>query len=184
MMKKILFLIPFLMLAWCSEAPVQEQAIEEKPVVEKQIIDVDMLSDEATFSAGDVQYSPIYMQETQQLKSSNEFIPDLDAGSFAKYLVVWYLYVNNWTDEVLIDMLNAPKIYDSQWRWYSVETDASYSVYIKSAMETTRLRPWIPTPLSVAYLVAKDSTWFYIKADDEDWNEHRIHIRDNSADVQ
>lgn len=184
-MKKILFLIPFLMLAWCSKSPVQEQAVEEQTAVqEKQVFDVDMLTDDAMFVAGDVVYSPIYMQETQQLKSSNEFIPDLDAGSFAKYLVVWYLYVNNWTDEVLIDMLNAPKIYDSQWRWYSVETDASYSVYIKSAMETTRLRPWIPTPLAVSYLVAKDSTWFYISADDEDWNEHRIHIRDNSADVQ
>jgi hypothetical protein len=123
------------------------------------------------------------MMETDHLTSSNMFIDDLDAWSFAKYLVIWFVYYNQWKQELYADYTTLPKLYDWEWREFSADWEASLPVYIKKAVWEEILRPWIPTSLSAVYIVPKDATWFYFSAEDE-WIEYRIHIRDNSADIE
>lgn len=185
-MKKFLFLFWLMILAWCwtQEQAIDETAVEETPEQQKTIIDFDMWTDEAIIGSSNwVEILPIYMQEVSYLTSTNMFLDDLDAGQFAKYMIVWYLVMNNSNNEIIISSDDAPKIYDSNWRWYSSDSNASQSVYIKQAMWFwTTLRPWIPVWLAVSYLVAKDSTWFYLSYE-WTWTETRIHLRDNSKEV-
>lgn len=181
-MKKLLFLLPFLLLAGCWTET--QTPVEQPPKIEKQIVDMNMMDDEAMFTNWNIIWWPWYMQETNELKSNNMFKDDISAWDFAKYLVVWFIYLNEWNQEQEIMTTDAPKIYDKEWREYSSDIEASSSFYVKESMEMATLRPWIPTPLSVTYIVPKDATGFYFKAEDENGVEHRIHVWDNSQEIQ
>lgn len=177
-MKKVLFLIPFLMLAWCETATVQEETVvenaeeqtkEEVVVEEKNEETVLYIGDDEAWFVMDTESGPIYLfpamlSEETELKSNNQFQEDAVAWQYSKFAVVWFLFVNESKETLNFSVYDIPDLYDSEWRSYHTSPDYTYNFYLPTAVLDLEVRPWIPTQWFVVYEVSKDSTWFYMQS--------------------
>lgn len=178
-MKKLLLLIPFLLLAGCgteTQAPVKE--IESQPEMVKQTeeekkdeLQIYYMKDEnAWFSVeqwdGEVALIPWFVTWDTVLKSSNMFTEDAVAGDYSKFLVVGYVLVNETSNPISYTSYDMPDVFDAKWRRYPVAVEYSNGFYVPNPINSITVKPWIPENWYVVYEVAKDSEWFYIQA----WN--------------
>lgn len=177
-MKKFLILIPFLMLAWCETATVQEQVVEEQQA-EEQVVqetveetpiqeDLYIGDDDSFFSLETpswlVHMIPAMISEETELKSNNMFIEKAVAGEYSKFLVVWFAFINESKEQVVFSYFDILDIYDSEWRKYEVSPEYTSDFYLPTAINWLSVRPWIPWKWYVVYEVPRNATWFYMEA--------------------
>lgn len=177
-MKKFLILIPFLMLAWCETATVQEETpIQNTEEQTKEEVVVEKTDDESVLYIGDdkawfvmeSESGPIYLipktiSETTELKSNNQFEEDAVAWQYSKFVVVSFLFDNQSKNTLNFSVYDIPELYDSEWRSYHTSPDYTYNFYLPNAVLNLEVRPWIPTEWYVVYEVSKDSSWFYMQS--------------------
>ncbi len=178
-MKKFLFIIPMLLLAWCWTTQTQEisqnnqenqQQVQEEQIVQDSQEDVVLYigDDEAWFvmdtASGPIYLFPAMFDEQTTLKSNNMFEQDAVAGEYSKFAVVGFLFLNDSKETAYFSAYDIPDLFDSEWRKYETSFDYTNNFYLPSAVSNLEVRAWIPTKWYVVYEVAKDSEWFYMES--------------------
>ena len=172
-MKKAVFLIPLLLLAWCWTQV--EQATPTQPWTKT----IQTKSDEvvlyywepAVFASYD--FTVIDSYETDSIKSNNQFESDLVSWEHSKYVVANVKYLNTYSEE-----------FEWWWEWYRTLTDSQWRNYKNIACtfysdkcdnREIRYKPWIPTESQIIFEVAGDSEWYYIlDQNSKTWTKYKI----------
>lgn len=193
-MKKFLFIIPMLLLAWCwtefqtatdnvSDVEFKDEAVQEvqKEETKSELETVYMWDEKAQFYMETENWTvfliPWIVKEETTLKSNNQFQEDAVAGEYSKFLVVWFVIDNQSKDPITFFSSDIPEVYDSKDRRYKPASEYTSDFYLPTAIAVLESKPWIPVQWYVVYEVSKDSEWFYMIA--WDW-KRKILLQEKS----
>lgn len=163
-MKKLFLLslfLPIWFMMWCSNTQTVSPGQEVKQEKKAEYIDVAKWQ---TQEFATMSIKVVWYEETDLLKSHNEFEDDINAWEYSKFIIL-ELEVLNLTNEPIKYDTYYDQVIDSNWRKFNEYSESNYMftpwLFFDNKLQYYELKPGIPYKWKLVFEVAKDSNWLW-----------------------